>query len=90
MFSPSLDHDGDADVKKTCAISDKRGVRTADYVIYLSHESCFGANIELGMALAYGVNVIVVDPVRGSVFFELDEVTIMTEAEMRDTFELSS
>lgn len=82
IFDTSLDEGDDAFAKKIAAINDLRGVRTADLLIYLGHDLCFGANIELGAALAYGIEVWVVGPVRGSVFFELDQVTVMNFGQM--------
>lgn len=82
IFDHSLDDGEDYLAKKRAAENDLRGVRTADLLIYLGHELCFGANIELGAALAYGLPVWIINPSRGSVFFELDQIENMSFQEM--------
>lgn len=88
IFSIELDSSDDREAKCRAARDDIRGVRTADLVIYLAHERCFGANIELGMALAYGVHIYVVDPIRDSIFFELPGVTKIDLRSVRVTLGL--
>lgn len=78
IFDETLDTAvGETERRRAAAEADLRGVRTADLLIYLSHEKCFGANIELGGALILGIEVWVVGPIaRDSIFFDLENVTV--------------
>lgn len=62
---------------KKYAVDDREGVRQADVVILLADdEGIYGALIEAGMAIAWNVEVWVVNPVRSSVFWYLHECRI--------------
>ena len=62
------------------------GVARADVVIFLGEsDRCYGALIEVGIALAHSASVWVVAPHRDSVFFHLPEVKVFgSEQEMRN------
>jgi nucleoside 2-deoxyribosyltransferase len=58
--------------------NDMRGVRTADLLIALPHDRLVGTYIEIGMALAWNLDVwLLGDWPRDSVFFYLDNVSRM-------------
>lgn len=62
-----------SDAKKY-AVDDREGVKWADVLILLADdEGLYGALIEAGMAIAWSVEVWVVNPVRSSVFWYLHE-----------------
>lgn len=57
---------------RDCAIKDYDGVRTADAVLVLNHPHLFGGAAEMGMALALGKPVFLVEPwLRDNIFFHL-------------------
>jgi hypothetical protein len=68
---------------------DKEGVIFSDYVVVLDHERNYGTLIEIGMALASSVPVVIVGtPKRNSVFWYLDDVHFVSDdAELLDWLE---
>lgn len=58
--------------QQDCACADFGGVRAADLVLVLNHDRLFGGAAEMGMALALGKRVYVVEPqIRDNIFFHL-------------------
>lgn len=82
-------HPHGADEKMGCreqrdyALDDLEGVRTADLLVVLAHDSLCGALIEVGAALASGIPVWVCDPWRHTVFWHHPLVSVMSELDMR-------
>ncbi len=75
--------------RKKAAVMDRRGVETADVVIAFVQEDMTGTLIEIGMALMLRKTVwIVGDYKTHSVFYALDEVTIMREEDLRAHIQL--
>lgn len=58
------------------ARNDVRGVRTADVLLALLDQPSCGAPVEVGMALAYGVPVMLVEPWAYTVFWDLPGVSM--------------
>lgn len=55
-----------------CAVQDYEGVLYSDVVLVLNHPKLFGGASEMGMALAWGRPVYVVNPqIRHNIFFDL-------------------
>lgn len=79
------EHEQEIAVLRQAAISDSRGVRTADLVVYLADDpAAMGALIEVGQAIAYGVPVWVVAPFKLTAFFHMSGVEVIdTEDEVR-------
>lgn len=58
--------------KTECATSDYKGVKRANAVLVINHDRLFGGAAEMGMALAWGKKVFVVDSkTRYNIFFSL-------------------
>lgn len=81
----NVEEGADEDFRQQCAESDLTGVREADLVIALvDHPGLCGTLIEIGIAIACDIDVLVVgEPERNSVFFALDKVQ-----RVRDEFTL--
>lgn len=55
-----------------CAENDYVGVRDADAVLLLNHQRAFGAMVEMGLAIGWGIPVFVVGhKIRDNIFFHL-------------------
>lgn len=55
-----------------CAFNDYKGVKKANAVLVINHDRLFGGAAEMGMALAWGKKVFVVDSkARYNIFFSL-------------------
>ncbi len=79
--------DGDLDryAQRCHAVDDLRGVRTADMLVVLAHDSLCGGLIEVGAALAYGVPVWICDPWRHTIFWHHPLITVTDEPSMRES-----
>lgn len=61
-----------AEFMTSCAIKDYNGVLEADIVLVLNHDRLFGGCTEMGLALAWGRTVYVVEPqIRENIFYNL-------------------
>lgn len=80
--------EGDPVFLKEQARLDKEGVIFADIVVVLDHERNYGTLIEIGMAIAADIPVVIVGrPKRDSVFWHLDNISIVEDdAELIDWF----
>lgn len=67
------------EARRGYALADFRGVRTADLVVFLGDQLSFGAPVEVGYALAFGIGVFVVDPIVYTVFWDHPLVTLFDD-----------
>ena len=79
------EHDtDDPNELRECAVADMRGVRTADVFVVINSqkrgEETSGKAVETGLALAYGIPIILVGE-RSNIFHHLDEVAIVNTVE---------
>lgn len=73
----------DGGVALRYAEADMEGVTTADLLVFIADEGePFGALIEVGAALAYGVMIWAIQPQRRSVFWALPRVMIFDSEEV--------
>ncbi len=70
------------EARRGYAVADLRGVRTADLVVYLADTLSAGANVEVGSAIALGIEVYVVDPEVYTVFWDHPLVTVFPTEDM--------
>lgn len=70
------------DERREHATSDHRGVRTADYLVALMDQPSCGCPVEVGLAIAYGVQVLIVSPWAYTVFWDLPKVCVVESEEL--------
>jgi hypothetical protein len=85
QYQGETDDSGDEilsyEAQKKYAHLDADGVAEADALVLFATPNVTGALIETGMALGYGIPVIVIDPARWTIFYALDLVTVVKDEE---------